>query len=45
MIISDGPLLLKPAWLVYGGNREMQNGNVTIIPWRILAKLSVQLGI
>jgi hypothetical protein len=23
----------KPAWLVYGGNREMQNGNA-IIPWR-----------
>jgi len=26
----------KPAWLVYGGDREMQNGNVTIIPWRTL---------
>jgi predicted AAA+ superfamily ATPase len=35
----------KPAWLVYGGNLEMQNGNVTIIPWRILPKLAVQLGI
>ncbi len=30
----------KPAWLVYGGEREMQNGNVTIVPWRGLPKLA-----
>ncbi len=30
----------KPAWLVYGGDREMQNGNVTIIPWHGLPKLA-----
>jgi len=29
----------KPAWLVYGGDREMQNGKVTIIPWRGLPML------
>ena len=29
----------KPAWLVYGGDREMQNGNVVIIPWRGLPEL------
>lgn len=29
----------KPAWLVYGGDREMRNGMVTIIPWRGLPKL------
>ena len=29
----------KPAWLIYGGNREMQNGNVMIIPWRGLPEL------
>lgn len=29
----------QPAWLVYGGDREMQNGNVTIIPWHGLPKL------
>ena len=34
----------KPAWLVYGGDRELQNGNVTIVPWRTLPKLAGQLG-
>ena len=34
----------KPAWLVYGGDREMQNGTVTIIPWRSLPKWTGQLG-
>ena len=34
----------KPAWLIYGGDRELQNGNVTIIPWRTLPKLAGQLG-
>jgi len=29
----------KPAWLVYGGDSKMQNGNVTVIPWRGLAEL------
>jgi len=29
----------EPAWLVYGGDEEMRNGNVTIIPWRGLPKL------
>ncbi|MFH0729457.1 MAG: ATP-binding protein [Pseudomonadota bacterium] len=24
----------KPAWLVYGGDREMQHDHVTIVPWR-----------
>jgi hypothetical protein len=33
----------KPAWLVYGGDREMQNGKVTIIPWCTLPKLAGQL--
>lgn len=27
----------RPAWLVYGGTRELVNGNITIIPWRKLA--------
>ncbi len=30
----------KPAWLVYGGEREMQNGNIAVIPWRGLPKLA-----
>ena len=30
----------KPAWLVYGGDREMQNGKVMIIPWRRLPRLT-----
>ena len=30
----------KPAWLVYGGDREMKNGNITIIPWHGLPKLA-----
>ena len=34
----------KPAWLVYGGDRELQNGNFTIVPWRTLPKLAGQLG-
>lgn len=29
----------KPAWLVYAGDNETQNGNVTILPWRGLSKL------
>jgi predicted AAA+ superfamily ATPase len=24
----------NPAWLIYGGDRETQNGNITVIPWR-----------
>jgi uncharacterized protein len=28
----------KPAWLVYGGDREMRNGNVMMIPWQKLSK-------
>lgn len=27
----------RPAWLVYGGTRELTNGNVSIVPWRKLA--------
>jgi uncharacterized protein len=29
----------KPAWLVYGGDRELQNGHVRIISWRMLPEL------
>ncbi|MDP3478647.1 MAG: DUF4143 domain-containing protein [Desulfoprunum sp.] len=29
----------RPAALVYGGDRELTNGNVAIIPWRKLADL------
>jgi predicted AAA+ superfamily ATPase len=27
----------KPAWLIYGGEREMRNRNINIIPWRTLS--------
>lgn len=30
----------RPAALVYGGDRELTNGNVAIIPWRKLADLT-----
>jgi uncharacterized protein len=32
-----------PAWLIYGGDQEMQNGNVKIIPWRRLPELVEKL--
>ena len=33
----------KPAWLVYGGDREAQNGHVTIIPWSKLPNLLLNI--
>ena len=30
----------RPAMLVYGGDKELTNGNVSIIPWRKLADLT-----
>lgn len=27
----------RPAWLVYGGTRELSNGNVSVVPWGKLA--------
>jgi hypothetical protein len=32
----------SPALLVYGGNRELANGNIAIIPWRKLAELTAR---
>lgn len=30
-----------PAWLVYGGDRELSNRNISIVPWMQISKLSL----
>ncbi len=36
--LSGNPV--RPAWLVYGGEKELVNANVSIIPWRELSALT-----
>ena len=28
----------RPGWLVYGGDRELTHGNISIVPWRRISK-------
>jgi hypothetical protein len=32
-----------PAWLIYGGDKALTNENISIVPWKNISKLSVEL--